>query len=181
MRRSVTKAALATVALTISALRRNFGSLLAALIVAGASGLAPSAAQAELKPVFDELLLYNSPATLPTIEVEAEGQDWTRVSTETLHVTTNYYVSLKKGDILTIAATPGPGISQTRFPGGGKRRWGEFRFELSKISYEGRAILACNQTKQSDANTNGIHTTYVDLGFKLFVGAGRVGNPATKL
>ena len=81
MRRSVTKAAPATVALTISALRRNFGSLLATLIVAGASGLAPSAAQAELKPVFDQLLLYNSPATLPTIEVEAEGQDWTRVST----------------------------------------------------------------------------------------------------
>jgi hypothetical protein len=43
------------------------------------------------------------------------------------------------------------------------------------------AVLACNQNKQSGANTDGTHTTYVRLGFKLFVGAARVGNPATKL
>jgi hypothetical protein len=109
-----------------------------ALVLIGASFVAPSAVHAELKPVFDQLLLYNSPATLPTMEVEAEGQDWTRVSTETLHVTTSYYVPLEKGDILSIAATPGPGISQIRFPGGGKRRWGEFNFELPKNSFDGR-------------------------------------------
>ena len=93
---------------------RFFAEAALALVLIGASYVAPSAAHAELEPVFDQLLLYNSPATLPTMEVEAEGQDWTRVSTETLHVTTSYYVSLEKGDILTIAATPGPGISQIR-------------------------------------------------------------------
>jgi hypothetical protein len=114
-------------------------------ILVGASSLAPSAAHAELKPIFDQLRLYNSPVTLPTIEVEAEGQDCTG-----------------------------------RFPGGGKRRWGEFSFELPK-TYLNSAVLACNQNKQSGANTDGTHTTYVRLGFKLFVGAARVGNPATKL
>jgi hypothetical protein len=114
-------------------------------ILVGASSLAPSAAHAELKPIFDQLRLYNSPVTLPTIEVEAEGQDCT-----------------------------------SRFPGGGKRRWGEFSFELPK-TYLNSAVLACNQNKQSGANTDGTHTTYVRLGFKLFVGAARVGNPATKL
>src|SRR5262245_35508391 len=83
--------------------RRHPPSILAAVVVAGLSSLAADGARAELRPVFDELKLYNSPATLPTIEVEAEGQDWTRVSTETLHVTTNYYVSLRSGDIVTIS------------------------------------------------------------------------------
>jgi hypothetical protein len=123
MLKPFTKTGRAAVALTMSALGKNLYSVLAALILAGASSLAPSAAHAELKPIFDQLRLFNSPATLPTIEVEAEGQDWTRVSTGTLHVTTSYYVSLKKGDILSIIATPGPDITQSRFPGGGKRRW----------------------------------------------------------
>src|SRR5262245_14849435 len=100
-------------------------SILATLIVAGLSTLAAHEARAELRPVFDDLKLYNSPATLPTIEVEAEGQDWTKVSTETLHVTTNYYVSLRRGDIVTISGIfdywP---IVQSRHPGGGRRRWG---------------------------------------------------------
>jgi hypothetical protein len=122
MLRSFAKAALAVAVRTTHARGSNLKSFLAVLILVGVSTLAPSAAQAELKPVFDKLLLYNSPATLPTIEVEAEGQDWTRVSTETLPVTTSYYVSLKKGDILTITAAFSPNITQTRFPGGGKRR-----------------------------------------------------------
>ena len=146
MLKSLTTTALAAVAPTRGALgKRSLYCFLAALILVGASSLAPSAAHAELKPIFDQLRLYNSPVTLPTIEVEAEGQDCT-----------------------------------SRFPGGGKRRWGEFSFELPK-TYLNSAVLACNQKKQSGANTDGTHTTYVRLGFKLFVGAARVGNPATKL
>lgn len=52
------------------------------LIVTGLSILVTSGARAELRPVFDELKLFNSAATMPTIEVEAEGKDWVAVSTE---------------------------------------------------------------------------------------------------
>src|SRR5690554_3846247 len=93
------------------------------LIVTGLSILVTSGARAELRPVFDELKLFNSAATMPTIEVEAEGKDWVAVSTEILHVTTNYYVSLKRGDIVTISARyADSAITKSRHPGGGKRR-----------------------------------------------------------
>ncbi len=163
----------------IGALGRKL--LLAALMVAGASSLVPGAAEAKLRPLFDQLLLYNSPATLPTIEVEAEGEKWTRVSTETFHVTTHYYVSLKKGDITRISAMLGFDIAQSRFPGGGKRRWGDFTFQLTGAHVAGPAIAACNNNKASGDHTDGTHTVYVDLGFKLFVGAQRAGNTATQL
>ena len=175
---SLARTASGVVTPTTRAFARTF---LAALILAGASGLAPSAAQAKLRPVFGQLLLYNSPATLPTIEVEAEGEKWTRVSTETLHVSTHYYVSLKKGDITRISAMLGFDIALSRFPGGGKRRWGDFSFQLPGTSVAGPAIAACNNNKASGAHTDGTHITYVNLGFKLFVGASRTGNAATKL
>jgi hypothetical protein len=178
MLRWFTKAALAAVAPTIGTHGRH--CFLTALVLIGASSLAPSGAHAELKPVFDKLLLYNSPATLPTIEVEAEGKDWTRVRTETLHVRTSYYVSLEKGDISIIIASPSPEISQSRSPDGGKRRWGEFSFQLTNENFGNRAILACNREKESGADTSGTHTTYVDLGFKLFVTATRAGNFADR-
>jgi hypothetical protein len=45
----------------------------------------------------------------------------------------------------------------------------------------GFAVFACNENKPSGANTDATHTIYAPLRFKLFVGAGRVGNPGTKL
>lgn len=164
--------------------RRHLPSILAALVAAGLSSLAADGARAELRPVFDELKLYNSPATLPTIEVEAEGQDWTKVSTETLHVTTNYYVSLRKGDIITISGIfdywP---IVQSRHPGGGRRRWGEFHFEIPNSQMgilKSAAIHACNLKKEAGARTDETHTAYVPVPFKLFVRAERAGNQSTK-
>ena len=183
MRKSFTKTALAAVALTTGTRGRNFYSLLAALILFGASSLAPSSAHAELKPIFDQLKLYNSPATLPTIEVEAEGQEWTRVSTETLHVTTSYYVSLEKGDIITISAIfRNSPIVQTRHPGGGKRRWGDFSFEITNSQMgvlKDYAIDACNQNKKS-AHARQSHTVYIPVAFRLFVRAERVDNQRSK-
>jgi hypothetical protein len=168
MFKSLTKTARAVVTLGTNA-------LLAVLILVGGASVASSDAHAKLRPIFDQLLLFNSPATQPTIAVEAEGQDWTRVSTETLHVTTNYYVSLKKGNITSIIASAGSPVTQSRSPGGGKRRWGEFRFEMPN-SHLGFAVFACNQEKQSGARTDDTHTVYVSIPFKLFVSAERVGN-----
>ena len=165
-------------------LQKNLRSTCAALICAGLSSLAASGVRAELKPVFDELKLYNSPATLPTIEVAAEGKDWTEVTTQSLHVTTHYYVSLKKGGIVTIVATFGNyPLSESRHPGGGKRRWGEFRFEIANSQMgvlKHFAIDACNQKKKAGARTDETHTAYVPVPFTLFVRAERVGNQATK-
>jgi hypothetical protein len=158
--------------------------MVATLMLASLSGFAAGNARAELRPVFGDLRLFNSPATLPTIEVEAEGQDWTRVSTETLHVTTSYYVSLEKGDIITIvAAFSNYPISKSRHPGGGKRRWGEFSFEIPNSqmgTLKGFAVSACNNMKQSGARTDKAHTAYVAVPFTLFVRAERVGNQSTK-
>jgi hypothetical protein len=176
MFKSITETAWVAVTLMMSALGTN--ALLAALIVAGASSLVPSSAHAELKPLFNKLLLYNSPETLPTIEVEAEGQEWARVSSGTLHVTTNYYVSLNKGDITTITAFVGF-VRLTRMPGGGKERWGEFSFEIPGGNL-GFAITACNKEKQSGANTGETHTTYAQVPALLRVSAKRAGNSATR-
>lgn len=164
--------------------RRHSLSVLLVLVFAGLIGAAADTARAEIRPVFHELRLFNSPATLPTIEVEAEGQSWTNVSTETLHVTTNYYVSLKWGDIVTIAAIySNSSITQNRHPGGGKRRWGEFHFAIPRSQWGTLthfAIDACNQKKNSGARTDETHTAYVQVPFKLFVRAERVGNQSTR-
>lgn len=154
------------------------------LIVTGLSILVTSGARAELRPVFDELKLFNSAATMPTIEVEAEGKDWVAVSTEILHVTTNYYVSLKRGDIVTISARyADSAITKSRHPGGGKRRWGEFAFEIPKSEMgvlTHFAIDACNQKKKSGARTDEVQTAFVQLPFKLFVRAERFSNQSSK-
>lgn len=148
-----------------------------------AAGLLSTPARAELKPKFDKLQLYSTIGSQPVIVVEAEDKLWTRVSTNVLNVSTHYYVSLKKGKLLTISAIYGNfPIAKVRHTSG-KWRKGTFRFEIPKNQFgtvENYAINACNELKKNGARTDKDHTTHIGLPFNLFVRAERVGNQAAK-
>lgn len=164
---------------------RKFNTL-AIVLAATAATLSfnAGAAKAELKPVYDKLQLYSTLHGTPTIEVAAKGKDWTDVTTDKINVKTAYYVSLKKGKIITISALyehyP---IGKSRHPGGGKWRKGEFSIEMTSAQFgplKYHAINACNVLKKNGARTDEQHTTYIPIPFRLFVRAERVGNQSTK-
>lgn len=167
-------------------MKRNhatFQTVIIASLMIALQWVGATVAKAELKPKFDKLQLYNTISTMPVIEVEAEDKSWTKVSTQTLKVTTSYYASLKKGKLISIIALyKNYPVSKVRHTSG-KWRKGNFLFELPASQFgtiEHYAINACNQKKKDGARTDQTHTAYIGLPFELFVRAERVGNQATK-
>ncbi len=163
--------------------QKTFRTTLIALFAIILNITATITARAELKPKFDKLDLYNTISTQPVIEVAAEDKEWVKVTTQTLKVSTSYYVSLKKGKLMSIIALydlyP---LSKVRHTDG-KWRKGTFGFEITNAQMgvlKNSAVTACNNLKKNGARTDETHNTYMPLPFKLFVRAKRVGNQATK-
>ena len=173
--------------------QHHFSRLCAAVILLAVSVLFPDAAHARLNPKFGDVKIYSSAGTEPVIEVFAEGEAWTEVRQSELAVSLQYHVSMKKGKIQLIRGFYSAWAQYGFDPNlaaetnaGSKTKSGTFQTKITGKAMDFVKLVAiakCNDFIYHGETGNKIdrdYTTYIDLGFSLFVRAKRVGNESTR-